>query len=450
MEMLSNVRATQQQLERDVSGLNKNGFLVIRCGYFNYTDPKTGKVTAERCDQLSFLSYGSFPHRTGTLSGTNQLADSTTSPSAFVWWGQLALEKAGANATAPPGFQNPNEGVPLPLDQRPMGVNEGDFTLGRSTMILVPSNSGSSSVSPNGTAIAAFLDNPPGTPPYPLSAIDYYGNYAAAGHKLSNTPFPGETSDITQSRIDAAATSSGDIMACVQQALAVSGRTTTYSVGLPLQNSYNRFEADHFCYRRGALSSPYDGTKFGACPQYVNGYFRTVPIVMQGVSSFAVDWTDGSVYAAADATSGAATSALDLTTGTLIGKVGSTTNATLVGGTKWYGFCTPGTNPSSNVVGLVKGAGANPEILVDGSATANDPDFAGATAVQDNFVDNGSNSLRTPTSANSFGDNYTAIFSFDTPSNKWPVALRFRYHVVDPTGRLPGGRDFVQVVSLPR
>ncbi len=426
---------------------------MIRCGYFNYTDPKTGAVTVERCDQVSFLSYGSFPHRTGTLSTSNQFADSTTAPSAFIWWGQLAMEKGNSV-----GFQSNDESQQLPLTQPPTGVNEGDFTLGRGTMILVPSNAASPtafSVSPSGTSIAAFLDGAPPftTPNCPLSAIDYYSSYTSTGHLLVNTTFGSEKSDITQSRVDAAATSSNGIMTCIQQVLALNTRATPYTVaGQAKLNSSNRLEADHFCYRRGALTSPYEGKPFGSSPLLVNGYFRTVPIIMQGVSSFAVDWTDGSVFATGDQNAGSATSGLDLTTDGLIGETGGTPSATLIGSTRWFGLSTPATGPNpGDIIGFARGTTTTPNVIVDGS-TSSSGDFSGVHAVQDGFVDTfyPGAPTATDTVTDHHGDFYTAIFSFDTPVDKWPVALRFRYHVVDPTGRLPNGRDFVQVVSLPQ
>jgi hypothetical protein len=47
-------------------------------------------------------------------------------------------------------------------------------------------------------------------------------------------------------------------------------------------------------YRFQAADSVYDGT--GSNP-FVNGYFRMTPILMRGVTSFRVDWTNGQVDA---------------------------------------------------------------------------------------------------------------------------------------------------------
>ncbi|HUO06996.1 MAG TPA: prepilin-type N-terminal cleavage/methylation domain-containing protein [Phycisphaerae bacterium] len=498
LEMLSNVRAVQQQIAKDVEGIDKDGFLVIRCGVFTDTH---GVV--RRCDQICFFSRGSFQHRTGSAGGASiSFTDSTTSPSAFVWWGQLAMERP--NGTAPDGVPTA-ENTTLGLDQIPtparpvqnsptqVSTEETSYVLGRSAMLLFPQNaiassgSGGGNISPGGVFIPAFYPSSSTN----LSAIDYYypSITASNGHwwKLGT-----ETADITQSRLDAAATSIDGIMRSLRAALGYPntrniGGSNTYTATDPngtFTNSNNRYEADHFCYRRGALSSPYDGTSL------VNGYFRMHPMALQGVSSLAIDWTDGSVYKEADAnmappgtyTQGSsASAAVDITTQKLIGKptVAIPTSEPFDGSTRWYGMCDLSGQPNNNdIVAFARGPLPNPPtappaapiIVAHNSTTTADPDFAAVPAANkksDPYVDNGLTSDTTPLgtittrSVNpdntkyvppahyTSGDLYTAIFSHDTPRTFWPVALRFRYHVADPTGRLPNGRDFVQIIRLP-
>jgi prepilin-type N-terminal cleavage/methylation domain-containing protein len=408
LEMLSNVRAVQQQLERDVSGIDKNSFLVIRCGICNNKSVTPNLI--RRCDQVSFISRGSFPHRTGTINN-RPFADTTTTPTAFVWWGQLAMEKVGSSWTASDVI-NPSKFLPAApettqvlLNQVPTGIipdlnalhPEPDYTLGRSTMILAPQDvalgsAGSGvqcNISPTGTSIPAFANQPPPLIP-PISAIDYSAKNA--GFSINGQT---EVANITQSRVDAAATTPSEIMSYLTQAL-----------GIPAVRSgaNNRYEADHYCYRFAALHSPYDGTDPAGNLSLVNGYFRMHPIALQGVSSFAVDWTDGSTYTGTET---------DVITGQKV-------LSTLIGATKWYGLYNDGTT----VAGQSK-AGVFAQYFVDHATSG--------------AVD-----------ATSNGDDYTAIFSYDTPSSQWPVALRFRFHVADPSGRLANGRDFVQVVNLPQ
>lgn len=171
-----------------------------------------------------------------------------------------------------------------------------------------------------------------------------------------------------------------------------------------------RFEADHYCYRLAALRSPYDTemNSSGAVSttgtrNFVNGYFRTHCVALQGVSSFSIDWTDGSLYSA--------NTEIDVRTNAPIGD-------NLIGTTRWYGY--HNAQCGNNADGIVDPVGmALPYTLPMPTITAG-----------------------------SSPDKYTAIFSFDNKS-RWPVALRFRYHIADPTGRLASGRDVVQVIKLP-
>ncbi len=382
MELLSNTGAIQQQMEADVSGINRNGFLVIRSGTFtDNTNPAA--VITRRCDQITFLSNGQFQHRGGSSTGSSPFTDVTTAPSALVWWGQLALSQGGGAAAAPLNprvLLNADQTYHVPLNQVPTAppkvgdTGDFDYTLGRSAILLVPRTASTNNQSPNGTSISTFLNNTAVTPN--LAAIDYGVAQVAANS--------GEgVADITQSRIDAAATFPAQIMDLLQQA--VTGRDAITC----------RYEADHYCFRRAALRSPYDTELLTAgVPSFVNGYFRMQTIALQGVPTFAVEWTDGGVYGAGD---------IDPVTNTTL-----TSTSTLLATTRWFGMNHARSN--NNVAGVV--------------------DPSGTIASVPN------------------GDQYTAIFSFDNRS-LWPVALRFRYHVADPAGRLPSGRDVVQVIKLP-
>jgi hypothetical protein len=297
-------------------------------------------------------------------------------PSALVWWGQLAMEEANgpnSNSLSPAGSLNATTPTELKLNQVPTSLldpvtgvlKDDNFNLGRFAMLLVPASSGTTNVAPNGTSVASYVGTA-GSPP--MAAIDYSVAPVSSG---------GTNYDITQSRVDVAQCTTSQIMSIVRQAVGGARSATTAS-----------YEADHFCYRHAALRSPYDDGS-----GLVNGYFRMTPIALQGVSSFAIEWTDGSVYAA----------------GNTDPVTGGTVSAALVGTTRWYGL---GNAYSGN-----------------NSAGAVDP--SGATG------------------SDATGDSYDAVFSFDNPT-RWPVALRFRYHIADPTGQLVGGRDFVEVVKLPK
>jgi len=379
MEMLSSVRSIQQQIEADVSGMDKNAFLVIRGGSF--TDPTTGII--RRCDQISFISRGSFANRTGTNSGFTD--NNTTVPAAFVWWGQLAIQTTGGDDTSPTNprsLLNANDPTyKLPLNQVPTGLVDADFILGRHTTLLVPKDASTNNVSPAGTSMGSYPSSV-GTPI--MAAIDRQN--ATLVQAMSTSANTEASYDITQSRVSVAQATPTQIMSAVLQ-----------NAGVTRSDPNLRYEAEHFCYRYAALRSPYDGTDNSGNLSFINGYFRMHPIALQGVSSFIVEWTDSGAYVAGDT---------DPVSGKTIETSGST--AALIGTTRWFG------------VGHAKGAAYNSGII--------DP--------KGTVVSSSSN------------DDYTADFSYHN-RDQWPAALRFRYHIADPTGRLQNGRDFVEVVKLP-
>jgi prepilin-type N-terminal cleavage/methylation domain-containing protein len=332
MVMLSDTNASQGQFQRDVSGIDKNGFIVIRS--------VLDATTKRRFDQLSFVAYGSFPNRTGLYSTTSPFTDSLVSAAALVWYGQLVIQSTSQPAGG--NYLAPDQTAAVALNSSPSGVNDGDFILGRHTTLLV---------SPSGSTTPNLYSNGGST---------YRG---FSGCQWNTPPVLGASSEtasqISCSRVDLALLSPGVLEQSIIDYITQNSRTGAGAT----------YEADNFCYRFACLRSPYDsepavGT--GAAAIY-NGYFRMHPIMLEGVSSFAVDWTDGTSTAA---------------------------------GLTWYGLGNP-----------------KPDTAIEPSAPSN-------------------------------GDGYQAIFSFDNRP-KWPKALRIRYHVADPTGRLIGGRDFVQVANLP-
>ena len=233
--------------------------------------------------------------------------------------------------------------------------------------------------------MGSYPNTPAGIPT--MAAIDWNNPTPVAGISTESSY------NISQSRVAVAQVMPSQLMSFLTQGITTAGGRTTVP----------RFEADRYCYRYAALTSPYDGTSL------VNGFFRMHPIALQGTSSFAIDWTDGSTY------QGVSTE-FDVTTGNAL-----TSTSPLVGTTKWYGMF-------DNTHGYTKGGTFD-------TTTANANVFSG-------------NTLSTITMSLASNDKYTAIFSYDNTS-QWPVALRFRYHVADTTGRLPAGRDFVQVIKLP-
>lgn len=412
MDLLSNSAAIQAQMEADISGMNKNGFLVIRSNTFTDNSVPTVPVT-RRCDQIAFLATGTFQHRGGTNATASQnpgpLIDPVIAPNALIWWGQLALSQGSGAAPAPTNptvFLNADQTYRVPLNQVPVGATDSDFTLGRSAILLLSKNASTANVSAAGFAAACYQNFPTGATPPTFAAIDYLSPAITA-----NGNFEQITANITQSRADGAATFPEQIMAFLTQAV-TANRSAANA----------RYEADHFCYRRAALRSPYD-TELDATGAAVptgarslgNGYFRMHTIALQGVPTFAVEWTDGSVFAAGDIDPVVTTDPAN--------PQKLTATSPLIGTTRWYGM--NNAQCGNNALGIVDPLPGTP-LTYSNSATPVTNYPAPGTSI----------------------DPYTAIFSFDNKP-KWPVALRFRYHITDPTNRLPNGRDVVQVIKLP-
>ncbi len=269
MEEMSSVRATQQFIERELKGLNKDGFLVIRSRLLS-ADPALKDITYH-FDQLSFLATGSFQNRSGTDSAT-PFTDSTTSSAAHIWIGHLIVEKNGA----PPSYVTPDQRAVYPQSQLPTGVvnnsgtltitNESDFIIGHHITLLLPGPADAQNhVMTAGQNVMAY------------PTIDGTSPVRIAGNSAEGTAYPAH---ITSSRYSIVAQTPSQVM--------------QYAIQARLMG-INNPEADLFTYRFRTLASVLD-TEVAQNP-FVNAYFRSTSNVMAGVSSFRVDWTDGSVTA---------------------------------------------------------------------------------------------------------------------------------------------------------
>jgi hypothetical protein len=84
--------------------------------------------------------------------------------------------------------------------------------------------------------------------------------------------------DITQSRLNVATITTPEVMAYVRMKVVPAGRGVA-----------GTFEADHYCYRFNALRDVYSSQV-----SVWNGQARMMPIALQGVSDFRIDWADNS------------------------------------------------------------------------------------------------------------------------------------------------------------
>ncbi len=385
IEMTADVRAIQNQIERDVSGIDRNGYIAIRVCINNPSvSPVNPSIPFPRFvdlsyhfDQISFISTGMFNNRTGADTIT-PFTDSSTASAAHIWIGQGVMETVNP-PTGDTTYFSSDQNIATPPGQFPTGafpgfpnaIKESEMTLLRHQTLLMP-----------GPVNA--LGHIPGT------FVMAYSGLEATGVSIVGQQEAGFPANISSSRYAAVAQTPAQVYQSIF-------RDTGNGVG---QAPFP--EVDLFTYRFRALSSVYDTAVGGPNVRYgpfVNGYFRTTPIMMKGVSSFKIEWTDGKVYPSTDSR---------------------------FGQLKWYG--------PTQLSGGFPYPGFDPAIYgFDGNA----PGFPLEQFNANGIVHNGVN----------LNDQYIAIFNYSNRTS-WPKALRFTMHIA--SDRLTGGRDFVQVVNVPQ
>lgn len=344
--------------------------------------PATGYAPQWQDDQLTFLAHGTFHDRTGSNgTGTGNpspFMDNLTSNAAAVWYGQLFMEPNPANGSSP--YPQPAQGDGLPPGTPPTGATAGDFVFGRHATLLVPGSGSSVSTNAGAVSYAAFSTGPSS---YPGGIAYAYPSGLPTSQQAPTAPadvvpFTAEpAASITSSRVDTA------IISPTQIEQALIGQTPD-AISMA------------YCYRFCALPSPAASTDVVAGgTDLVNGYFRMTPILLQGVPSFTVEWTDGSINA----------------TGTL----------------NWYGLIHP--------------------IAVSNSSTY--PGNSGTSAFAGGGVSNAS--VGTAVETTDSNDQYVAVFDAATRQlGFWPKALKITFTVTDSHNLLQGGRVITEVVRLPQ
>ena len=395
-----------------------------------------GQPPIWRADQLCFMEAGTFHGRTGSVqAGRNSMIDSLASNKAIVWFGQLTASygPAALNFTSGPAASAPSptnltelrdaerpywrQNSWVPMGMPPSGETSGEFYFGRQAMLLVPSG----------------LSELPGALPPSTGGSYAYNNpfFNSTGSVNSGTPAytpPGESLRpvITSSRLDASydAVPSGTVRAAGVSPGSTFAYTFPGGVGtiegylnsLPLSSAAIGAIADFFCYRYSTLITPAASEQPGSPPlsasqsivQMLDGYARMTPIMLQGVPSFAVDWTDG---------------ASSTYTGTTTGSQTPTTTAL-----NWYGLEGNTGSPTTN--GYPSPANTNGPWLPAGLNNVTTP-----VVVQGD--------------SNSVALNPVYVFYAGNKA-AWPKALKITYCVTDPNNRLQGGRWITQVVNLPQ
>lgn len=235
-----------------------------------------------RIDQLTFVADGHFQGRTGSFSGsgssaTRSITDYLTANKAQIWYGQLTASYGPAAANGgnyeqpywPENSWNPTpmaSGSPAPV---PSGETAGQYYFGRECILMIPQGSPTW-----GAGVYSTLNGnsgqwsaPDGETFYQTSsAIDAAYDVGLQGGPGGGPGGPGGGSSSPQETL------------------------AGYLAGLyDNQGNINVPIADPLCNRYGTLVTPAASTH-----GVVNGCFRMAPIMLRGVPSFSVDWTDGS------------------------------------------------------------------------------------------------------------------------------------------------------------
>ena len=337
----------------------------------------------------------------------------------------------------------------------PSGETSGQFYFGRQAMLLIPAGAPAGSlynpyygvIPSGGGAFGSTVYNNPffplnystpnstdgtvaqngGSSGYPMTINSETG--AASHQDEYSTLYGNSYATVTSSRLDAAydavptATAGFTLLAPNGEAVnspAGTGTVEGYVDGLadtPLATPVNAAKnltaiSDFFCYRYSTLTTP-GASEIGLttlpAQQMLNAYYRMSPIMLQGVPSFAVDWTDGNLN---DGTQQYPTL-----------PVPPPVNPTL----NWYGIdgnTTPQSIPANAGGPTAPASGGSAQLAVAGNSS----------------------------SAPGYATNVTSLTYVFYAGNKseWPKALRITYCVTDPNNRLQGGRFVTQVVELPQ
>ena len=413
-----------------------------------------------RADEITFMETGDFHGRTGSVqpftAPTNAtMADYLASNKAIVWFGQFSASygAAGLNAQPPnpafPAFTLPtdntrpaawNSSFPfqdqfeqpywpqnawIPLGTPPSGETSGQFYFGREAMLLIPPGGSSlgSTVYNNPFYPGLATDSSPtangGSDIYPPTIANSSSGSAGGYTSEENSAVTAEYATVTSSRLDAAYDAIPPSPGFTQPVTGLKspggvGTIEGYISSLPLISpSYTSLYdiADFFGYRYSTLITP-AASEIGSAgvpaQQALNGYYRMTPIMLQGVPSFAVDWTDG-VQNGAAAPYQLNWYGMDGNTGTPSPPYPSPAS---VGGPAFPNAIT--TFPNAIAVAGNSGAG----VVKQGSTT-------------------------TPNTSLTY-----VFYAGNRPD--WPKALKITYCVTDPNNRLQGGRFVTQVVNLPQ
>jgi type II secretory pathway pseudopilin PulG len=143
LELLSNVRAAQDQIARDFAGYDRTTFMVIRHRVVPLPDGAARNAPWYHVDQVAFIAHGNFPYR--VTGPDNTPLGEQTAHAALIWYGHLVVE----GTDVPLGNTYPiadQSHAPVGLDPDhpynivPSGRTPDDFILGRHVTLLIAQN----------------------------------------------------------------------------------------------------------------------------------------------------------------------------------------------------------------------------------------------------------------------------------------------------------------------
>jgi type II secretory pathway pseudopilin PulG len=277
LELLSNVRAAQDQIARDFAGYDRTTFMVIRHRVVPLPDGAARNAPWYHVDQVAFIAHGNFPYR--VTGPDNTPLGEQTAHAALIWYGHLVVE----GTDVPLGNTYPiadQSHAPVGLDPDhpynivPSGRTPDDFILGRHVTLLIAQNQSL----PNHVIIGSQ-----NYPAYPMPWL--YAPPIDVGEE--------KPAHITSSRVSLACTTPGQIMQRIRLTLFQDPGARSAQ---PLLGRPPPITEAQFCFRFKTLLDPFTTeVRAAGLPSLANGVSRMSSIFLPGVSSFSVDGIRGSM-----------------------------------------------------------------------------------------------------------------------------------------------------------
>lgn len=273
LNMTANVRAVQDQMQRDLAGLDHDGFLVIRTRTLPVKEPGKGHPT--HIDQVAFVTLGNFPYKFS--APYRGWMGEQTAHAALVWYGQLAVEgktdEAGHylgpadQSKPPPGHKrSPDDMSPDPFNVLPSGDTPSDYLLGRHATLLLRPLGNAGQVAINGATVPAYED------------ANYFTQPVLTGE--------GSPADISSSRVSLAAITTSELMQHLEW------RRMADSGSAKRADPWAAVPEEEYCFRFKTLIGPW-ATEIKAPSGGVsltNAVDRMQVGFLPGVTSFQVEY----------------------------------------------------------------------------------------------------------------------------------------------------------------